>query len=672
MANPYPYKRHGLIDSPFAQGGGVAFRQSAPPGSMQGMPTSSARSYAEFLALQKKKREEAALKGLLANPELGNISMSQSGFPSDPAPDPITNLLNESADTSKIDRMLNAALENLGVSSAQASDVPSQDHTTWQAEREAAEREAAERGNADRIPVGYGQDDPTGAAYGGRFESGSTDQAIRGLLADAARSGRSIERADDPEGAAQAVDDFSAYPTPPTSFLGEVYEGAGSPGLLERSDPTETSDTGPFQGYAQGMIDTQVDREATQAARESETGSPRPTLADTVLPDTDVEQAIIERKKSNAARQIQTDVGAQNLTISEIKDLAQSTINVSSDNGESISEQAADTVSNAWSPRQTFPRNIAQKRKRYLDAMNDIFTKAMILNVIAAMTGTESNAEFFVQMALAKMEAIEGFDGKERLENLSQVIFFDKDGNYSPPKSKQDAYNRARMAKASQKEAEHLSGHLGTGQLTSAEKNLRKTEELQTKHTDALKKYGENSQEAKIAMWTLDVWQTLSKQRTGTLTPQNMITARKDSFEKLFGKQIKGKWKLPGDSSITIPVSMWYHWINGTVPPKSETGSDLWTVDKEGVYNIKSGNTNYQIPTWDAMSQSALLKDVKDLSASISIDDGRPEEDVVDPIDAEEQWLLYGSIVIDSQEAFDALDSGTIFKDPYGVLKVKP
>ena len=57
MADPYPYKRYGMIDTPTALGGGVAFRPSAPPGSMQGVPTQAAMDYLQFLELQRRKRE---------------------------------------------------------------------------------------------------------------------------------------------------------------------------------------------------------------------------------------------------------------------------------------------------------------------------------------------------------------------------------------------------------------------------------------------------------------------------------------------------------------------------------------------------------------------------------------------------------------------------------------
>ena len=625
MANPYPYKRYGMIDTPTALGGGVAFRPSASPGSMQGVPTQAAMDYLQFLELQRRKREEEAIQqGLIANPELGNISMSGTGYPHDPASDDPISLLHESADTGKVDYMLGAALRNLGetiMPSVQAAESkPDQlTYDNW-----LAERNAAEIAHADRIPDGAGMDHwPQGPNYSSRH--GLTDQGVRGLLDDAAKSGRSIARADDPEGAAQAVDDFSSYPEVPTRSFGQGLSDA----LFTPSEPTQVGGSGPFQNYAESMIAQEADRAATQEARQDLTGEAVAPIDEVILPDVNLEGQILDQKKLNVAEQIKQETGATNVTGQEVSKLADASEEADDGDAGPLTALANDT---AWSPRETFPRNIAQKRERYLKALNDIFMKAMILNVVANLTGTESNAEFFVKMALAKMDAVQKFDGQERLENLSQVIFFDADGNYSPPTSKQDAYNRARMAKASQTEAEHLSGHFGSSERTSPEKNHLKTLSLKKAWDQALRKYGEGSPEANMAEWSYDVFQNLSKQTTGQLTPQNIISARKDTFQKLFGKEVKGRWKLPGNSSIQVPPTMWYHWIKGTVPPPEETRGATWTMGtgkNAGIYTVKAGSKSYQIPTWDAISQSTLLKDVKEINQSLSIEDGKPEDESI-------------------------------------------
>ena len=49
---------------------------------------------------------------------------------------------------------------------------------------------------AARVPLDHGQDDPPEGAYGGRFDTGSSEAVIRGLLEEGERTGRVTERAE--------------------------------------------------------------------------------------------------------------------------------------------------------------------------------------------------------------------------------------------------------------------------------------------------------------------------------------------------------------------------------------------------------------------------------------------------------------------------------------------
>ena len=49
---------------------------------------------------------------------------------------------------------------------------------------------------AARVPLDHGQDDPSEGAYGGRFDTGSSEAVIRGLLEEGERTGRVTERAE--------------------------------------------------------------------------------------------------------------------------------------------------------------------------------------------------------------------------------------------------------------------------------------------------------------------------------------------------------------------------------------------------------------------------------------------------------------------------------------------
>jgi hypothetical protein len=114
-----------------------------------------------------------------------------------------------------------------------------------------------------------------------------------------------------------------------------------------------------------------------------------------------------------------------------------------------------------------FSRDSGSKRTKYLSAMNDMYKKMMILNVIAALTGSESQAPLFMEMAMAKMKAMESFDGMERLDSIRKGVFYTEDGKFDPPKSRLTAFRRAIRFGANEKEATSLSGHHPTPSKTT-------------------------------------------------------------------------------------------------------------------------------------------------------------------------------------------------------------
>ena len=113
-----------------------------------------------------------------------------------------------------------------------------------------------------------------------------------------------------------------------------------------------------------------------------------------------------------------------------------------------------------------FSRDSGSKRTKYLSAMNDMYKKMMILNVIAALTGSESQAPLFMEMAMAKMQAMDKFDGMERLDNIRRGVFYTEDVKIDPPKSRLMAFRRAIRFGANEKEATSLSGHHPTPSKT--------------------------------------------------------------------------------------------------------------------------------------------------------------------------------------------------------------
>ena len=106
-----------------------------------------------------------------------------------------------------------------------------------------------------------------------------------------------------------------------------------------------------------------------------------------------------------------------------------------------------------------FPEDIEGKRNRYLKALKEIYKKVAILNVIAALTNSQSQAGAFMQMAAEKFKTLEGFRGEERLQKIARGVFFKENGEFDAPASKQDAFDRAIRFGANHEEALELSGH---------------------------------------------------------------------------------------------------------------------------------------------------------------------------------------------------------------------
>ena len=106
-----------------------------------------------------------------------------------------------------------------------------------------------------------------------------------------------------------------------------------------------------------------------------------------------------------------------------------------------------------------FPEDIEGKRERYLKALKEIYKKVAILNVIASLTNSPSQAGAFMQLAAEKFKTLEGFRGEERLQKIARGVFFNEEGVFDAPANKQDAFNRAMRFGANHDEALALSGH---------------------------------------------------------------------------------------------------------------------------------------------------------------------------------------------------------------------
>tara|TARA_R110000824_G_scaffold401469_1_gene612271 strand:+ start:508 stop:2574 length:2067 start_codon:yes stop_codon:yes gene_type:complete len=103
-----------------------------------------------------------------------------------------------------------------------------------------------------------------------------------------------------------------------------------------------------------------------------------------------------------------------------------------------------------------FADDPAARKKAYLANRKDLFKKAMLLNLIAVMTGGESQAAAFLESKMAEFDQLELFDQEARLNNQWREVFTDAEGNFYMPKSQEEAAERGAKAGFSPKEMKQL------------------------------------------------------------------------------------------------------------------------------------------------------------------------------------------------------------------------
>jgi hypothetical protein len=272
-----------------------------------------------------------------------------------------------------------------------------------------------------------------------------------------------------------------------TKSLGEVMFPNPDDQMEVRREVNPQYTQDPNSGdasIAEDMYNRNSRKRASEAATKhiAEGGSALAAMQNYSRDVNDIEGNIVEggnAKKSPVEDFADIDSGPTGQTINENKKAA--TGKVATDVAKAIAKsdpdikptEAIQTVTssaqqNAERIWGNFSRESGSKRTKYLSAMNDMYKKMMILNVIAALTGSESQAPLFMEMAMAKMQALDKFDGMDRLDSIRKGVFYSEDGKFDPPKSRLMAFRRAIRFGANEKEAASLSGHHPTPSKTPA------------------------------------------------------------------------------------------------------------------------------------------------------------------------------------------------------------
>jgi len=99
-----------------------------------------------------------------------------------------------------------------------------------------------------------------------------------------------------------------------------------------------------------------------------------------------------------------------------------------------------------------------ERHNKFMEQLNSIYMKAAWLDVIASLTGGTSQSAQYISRATSKLEMMAKFDQEERVYNIWRDVYYDKNGNYDPPKSKKEAAERARRLGASPEETQKIYG----------------------------------------------------------------------------------------------------------------------------------------------------------------------------------------------------------------------
>ena len=85
----------------------------------------------------------------------------------------------------------------------------------------------------------------------------------------------------------------------------------------------------------------------------------------------------------------------------------------------------------------------AARKKAYLDNLKQVYKKALMLDIIAQLTGGTSRSKEYLKMATTKLDAVDQFDQEQRVSNIWKQVFTGTNGQFYMPKNKREAAERA-------------------------------------------------------------------------------------------------------------------------------------------------------------------------------------------------------------------------------------
>ena len=220
--------------------------------------------------------------------------------------------------------------------------------------------------------------------------------------------------------------------------------------------------------------------------------------------------------------------------------------------------------------------------------MRSIYSKAMILNALAGLTGGESMSGNFIEMATKRLEMEETFRDQGRLQDIQRGIYYTQDGLYDPPKNQQEAFDRAMKFGASPALAEKISGY-APAEDTRAYNNWYNTEtgEVEVRRTGD-KPEGKN--------WVRGTPSAKSEGSPGTrvkflneLRDIALTGNLEDAINRYISYKMLGSNYIGGDSSRLRKEA--YQAVFGTVPAQNKVKLKVAPTPEEEI-KMKQQNPN--------------------------------------------------------------------------------
>ena len=199
---------------------------------------------------------------------------------------------------------------------------------------------------------------------------------------------------------------------------------------------------------------------------------------------------------------------------------------------------------------------------------------------------------------------MQDFDGKQRLQDIGRLVFFNEDGTYNPPESRRAAFDRAKAVGANDAEAKTISGMpaISSTGTTAARKKLRLVSEAKRKLAIALRNLQASAtpaniqavREAEAELNTIEILIGTKDKATANQIRDDM----RHTYEGIIGKPNTQFGSGPDVNGVEVPPFFMGMWGLGedAVDSQGNPIPGIATMrDAKGVYYLIGDDPNSTI-----------------------------------------------------------------------------